>query len=94
MIYNAHIYPTVPYVGKIVGWEYFSGRTGTTLKFSVMRAMATPSAGNCPMQVIGVTSTTSGSSGQYHRIDLAASEQISVKQGDYLAMTFRGGSNI
>lgn len=80
--------------GRIVGWEYYSGRTGTTLKFSVMRAMATPAASNCPMMVVGVTSTTSGTSGEYHRLDLSSSEQISVKQGDYLAITFRGGSNL
>ena len=79
--------------GTVVGWEYYSGAAGRPITFSVMRAEGTPQPGNCNFTLVGVNSFSSSVSG-YDRIDLSDSDYISVKPGDYIAMTFTGGSNI
>ena len=77
----------------MVGWEYYSGTAGRPIRFSVMRAQGTPQSGNCYFTLVGVNSFSSSVSG-YDRIDLSDSDYISVKAGDYIAMTFTGGSSI
>lgn len=79
--------------GKVVGWEYYSGTADRPFIFGVLRAQGNPQPGICNFSLIGVNSFSSSVSG-YGRIDLSASDYISMKAGDYIAVKIPNGGNI
>ena len=84
---------TYSLAGKVVGWEYRNGGSGGPIKFSVFRLPDTLRSKDCYFTLVGFSSFSSSVSG-YDRIDLSDSDYISVKAGDYIAVTFTGGSSI
>lgn len=68
----------------MIGWEYYSIKTGAVLRFSVLRPI--PGV-QCRFTLVGYTSSMSEHAG-YTDIYLTGVERINVKSGDYIAVSY------